>query len=267
MEDQWHEIPVGDGFGNRIPVVIRDGVPQEPADLDAYFSEMFDTVDIGPQENMAVAGRQTDVRDFFNRPKGEISTQLQLPEVDSLQLSPEENFQFFQQSVLLSTVLVPVIGYKNVQAGILGWLLNSVYAFFNFKEAALEQAIEHWKFDQQTAWASYYREFGITPANTFYSGIIENELRRISASGDISLWIDEHWDHWADTKGLGPNIRELWENGLKNYKRVKAADVPPDYIDPSILNAARGTSRMKRWLSLGLFLFLVFLMRRRRKKQ
>ena len=267
MDDSWHEIPIGDGFGNNIQVVILDGAPVEPDDLDSYFSQMFDTHDRGPIESDAVARVQTDLRDFLPPPKGQISTQLQVAHMEGIQLSPQENFQFFQQSVILSTALIPVIGYKNVQAGILGWVLSSIYSFFNFKEAALEQAMEHWKFDQKTAWQSYYREFGITPANTFYSGIIENELKRISASGDISLWIDENWDHWADTQGLGPDVRELWENGLKNYKEVQAADTPPDYIDPTLLTEAQSSSRFKRWMSLALFLFVIFIMRRRRKKQ
>ena len=261
MDETWHEIPIGDGFGNRIPVVIRDGVAQEPF---LNLANAFGGAAEEPED--AIALTQTDLRAFLKPPKGQNAIQI-VTDMDGIELSPQENTQFFQQSVLLSTALIPVIGYKNVQIGILGWVLSSVYAFFNFREAALEQAIEHWKFDQQTAWESYYREFGITPANSFYSGIIENELKRISASGDISLWIDENWDHWADTQGLGPDVRKMWENGLENYKEVQAADTPPDYIDPTLLTEAQSSTRFKRWMALGLFLFLIFIMRRRRKKQ
>ena len=194
------------------------------------------------------------------------STQIAIVQ-DQIQLSPHDSFQFFQQSVLLATVMVPVVGPKTVSGGIWYWLISSVYSYFNIKEAALENAMMEWQFEHEGLWQNFNREYGITPAHTFYAQMVKSEIDRISASGPVDLWIDDNFEHWADTSQYSGNVKEFWENGMKALQLLKDAPEPPNYIPQNVINEAIQSSRNRRWMSLGLFFLIIFLWRRRKKDE
>ena len=256
----WDYVPIGNGFGDRVPVVITRGNPhlvEQPreiqdieavptdADVEAW-DNMFDTEDVEPQRPPDY--RQTDLNNFFRRPNQNQEnalvpqeetrlvttpqyedTALIQPDIveNEIQLDPRESARFFQQSVLLATVMTPIVGVKNMQAGLLGWALNSAYGMINFREAAIEEAIDHWSSSQEEAWKKYFDEFGISPASAFKAII----MAKYGTSAN-------------------PNIPK-----------------PPDYIHPELLHKAKMSSRMKRWGSLGLFFLFLFFMGRKRKKE
>ena len=185
---------------------------------------------------------------------------------DQIQLSPHDSFQFFQQSVLLATAMVPVVGPRTVAGGIWYWLLSTMYSYLNLKEAGLETAMIEWQFVNEGLWENYFNEYGVTPAHTFYAQVVKAEIDKISESGPVDLWIDDNYEHWADTSDLSGNTKEFWENGMRALELLKDAPEPPDYVSQNVLSDAIKGTRNRRWASLGLFLFVIFMWRRRKKK-
>ena len=185
---------------------------------------------------------------------------------DQIQLSPHDSFQFFQQSVMLATAMVPVVGPRTVAGGIWYWLLSTMYSYFNLREAGLETAMVEWQFVQEGLWENYFNEYGITPAHTFYAQVVKAEIDRISESGPVDLWIDDNFEHWADTTNFSGNTKEFWENGMRALELLKDAPDPPDYVSQPVLDEAIKSTRNRRWASLALFLLIIFLWRRRKKK-
>ena len=185
---------------------------------------------------------------------------------DQIQLAPHESFQFFQQSVLLATAMVPVVGPRTVAGGIWYWLLSTMYSYLNLREAAVENAMIEWQFANEGLWDNYFREYGVTPAHYFYAQVVKAEIDRISESGPVDLWIDDNFEHWADTSDFSGNTKEFWENGMRALELLKDAPEPPDYVSAQVLNDAIQGTRNRRWASLGLFLFIIFIWRRRKKK-